>query len=52
MKLLKRLSKEELPSKERRKDSVERVRRQHEIEEERRKRIRTLRPDLGPLGFW
>ena len=51
MKFLKRLSKEELRLRERRKDSVERVRQQRGFKEERRKRIRTLRPDLGPLGF-
>jgi hypothetical protein len=52
MKLLKRLSKEEPALNNRRKNGAERMRRQHEIEEERRKRIQTLRPDLGLLCFW
>lgn len=51
MKLFKRLSRKEPRLEDRRKDSVERVRRQHEIEEERRKRIEALRPDLGPVSL-
>lgn len=52
MKFFKRTSKEGAALKDRRKDRVERLRRQQEIEEERRKRIQALRPDLGPLCFW
>ena len=52
MQLFKRLSKEGSPSSDRRRNGVERMRRQHEIEDERRKRIQILRPDLGPLCFW
>ena len=51
MRRLKRLSKAPF-LRDRRKDSVERLRREREIEEERRKRIETLRPDLGPFSFW
>lgn len=52
MKLFKQLLELEPQKKDRRRDSVERARRQHQIEEENRKRIQTLRPDLGLLGFW
>jgi hypothetical protein len=52
MKIFKRVWKEERPLEDRRKNRVERLRRQHEVEEERRKRMQTLRPDLGPPSFW
>jgi hypothetical protein len=52
MKLFRRVSKEEPALNDRRKNRVERLRRQREIEEEFRKRMRTFRPDLGPPSFW
>ena len=52
MKLFREPSKEERQKSERRKDSAERMRRQHQIQEERRKVMRAVRPDLGPLGLW
>jgi hypothetical protein len=52
MKLFKRVSEKERPLNDRRRDRIERLRQQREIEEEHRRRIRAVRPDLGPLSLW
>ena len=51
MKLFKKTPKEESLKDDRRKDKAERARRQHEIEEERRRRLQPLRRDLGPISL-
>jgi hypothetical protein len=51
MKVFRRSSKEEAPREDRRKDKAERARRQHEIEEERRRRLQPLRRDIGPISL-
>ncbi len=51
MKVFRKVAKREALKEERRKDKAERARRQHEIEEERRRRLQPLRRCLGPISF-
>ncbi len=51
MKILKKRPTKEALGEDRRKDKAERARRQHEIEEERRRRLQPLRRGLGPISL-
>ncbi len=51
MKVFKKSPKERAAKKDRRKDKAERARRQHEIEEEQRRRLQPHRRDLGPISL-